>query len=154
MTKTVVKLINYWAMNETQQSKTIWQVLESRDKVVSKARQENFRLQKIQKELLEEQTRHIQLITKLNQEIAQLNQDIGKLHQKIGESHQDIIEDIKNQLKRSEEDRTILWQKIDRLQEELNQSQATIKGMESSKFWKLRNQFLKIKSLLQLKVVK
>lgn len=129
-------------MNETQQAKTIWQVLESRDKVILKARQENARLHKIT-ELVQELTVKLQINTAKQETL-----------QHIIEQKDVTIEDIKNQLKLSEEDRLTLWQKIDRLQAQLNESKATIEGMESTKIWKLRNQLLKLKQLLKFKTAR
>lgn len=175
-------------MNNTDTLKSLWQVLESRDRVVKKTRQkydhfykENINLQTENThlhtentylhtenthfrgnihQLREEQKRHIKLIEELREEVQQLtiklqlSQTKQETLQHIIEQKEASIEDIKTQLNRSEENRLLLWQKIDKLQEQLNESQATIEGMESSKFWKLRNQFLKIKGLLQLKEVK
>ncbi|MDJ0599741.1 MAG: hypothetical protein QNJ37_12975 [Crocosphaera sp.] len=150
-------------MNETPQLKNVWQILESRDQVILKARLENSRLQNMHKKLLEEQKRHIQLIEKLNQEIHQSHQEIHELTvrskdnrskqetlQHIIEQKDLTIEDIKKQLSCSEKDRVNLWQKIDQLQEQLNESQSTIEGMKSSKFWQLRQGFVRLKNFLRL----
>ncbi|WP_107670777.1 hypothetical protein [Cyanothece sp. BG0011] len=179
-------------MNNTETLKSLWQVLESRERVVKKTRQkydhfykenthlqtenthlqtenthlqtenthlqtENTHLRGNIHQLREEQKHHIKLIEELREEVQQLTIKLQLSHtkqeslQQIIEQKEATIEDIKTQLNRSEENRLLLWQKIDKLQEQLNESQATIEGMESSKFWKLRNQFFKVKQSFTLK---
>ena len=41
---------------------------------------------------------------------------------------------------------------VDKLKMELEQNRALIEGMESSKFWKIRNSWFSFKKLLGLKV--
>ncbi|ACB49866.1 probable glycosyl transferase, group 1 [Crocosphaera subtropica ATCC 51142] len=109
------------------------------------------------KNLLVEKHNHIQLIGELREEVKELTVQL-QLSQIEKESLQQIIdqrdltiEDIKEQLHRSENNRLDLLQKIDQLQENLNISQATIEGMESSKFWQLRMRLVALKQFLKLK---
>lgn len=163
-------------MNKTETLKSLWQVIESRDRVVRKTYQkieefsaentrlqtentnlqtENTRLQGSLEELWEEKKNHIKLIEELRVDVQQLtvtlqiNQTKQESLQHIIEQKDATIEDVKTQLNRSEENRMTLWQEIDQLQEQLNESRAIIEGMESSKFWQLRENFLKLKQLLQ-----
>ncbi|MEA5533080.1 hypothetical protein [Crocosphaera sp. XPORK-15E] len=148
-------------MNETQQLETLWQVLESRDRVVIKAQQEYDRLQgqiKEQREDIQRQTRHLENTMRLHFEEVQkltvqlqLSQAKKESLQQVIEQRNVTIEDIKGQLHRSEENRLFLLDKIDQLQEKLNESQATIEGMESSKFWQLRQGLVKFKKFLGFK---
>ncbi|MGB5769847.1 MAG: hypothetical protein WBM32_08260 [Crocosphaera sp.] len=80
----------------------------------------------------------------------QINQAEKESLQHVIEQRDLTIEDIKETLCRSEENRLSLLKKIDQLQEKLNDSQANIEGMESSKFWQLREFFVKIKNSLTL----
>ncbi|MEA5510387.1 hypothetical protein VB715_11485 [Crocosphaera sp. UHCC 0190] len=190
-------------MNNTEQLKTVWQVLESRDRAVFQARQERDRIilkaqqeyddlaqtsaeahnklydtqlqlaDTIQelvevnrkicflegdvKQLREEQEHHIKLIGELRAEVRDLTQQL-QLSQAKQESLKQVIEqrditieDIKEQLHHSEENRISLLEKIDQLQEKINESEAIIVGMESSKFWQLRERFLRLKKSLGMK---
>ncbi len=179
-------------MNEAQQLDNLWQILESRDRVVVRAAQEcsglrqecsglrqecsvlqqecnglKAQIEDINKQnclLVEDNDKlrnalklHIDLIGELREEIEQLTVKL-QLSQTKRESLQHVIEqrdltieDIKETLHRSEENRLSLLEKIDQLQEKLNESQGTIEGMESSKFWQLREFFVKIKNSLKLK---
>ncbi len=157
-------------MNEAQQLDNLWQVLESRDRVVFKASQEchrlqeqiaainghNSHLQEDNKNLHHAIKLHVDIIGELREEIAQLtvklqlNQTKRESLQHVIEQRDLTIEDIKETLHRSEDNRLSLLKKIDQLQEKLNDSQATIEGMESSKFWQLRDFFVKIKNSLRL----
>jgi chromosome segregation ATPase len=158
-------------MNETQQLETLWQILESRDRVVVNANQECHRLKEQIKaihrqnchvqsdndKLRDELQLHVKLIKELREEIRQLtiqlqlSQTAQKSLEQIIEQRDLTIEDIRETLHRSEENRLFLLTKIDKLQENLNESQATIEGMESSKFWKFREFVVKIKSSLNFK---
>jgi chromosome segregation ATPase len=192
-------------MNETQQLETLWQILESRDRVVTQACQERSRLYQesslVQQERdglkqkcnglkqecqdlrkhcnnLEEQITdirihnselqtdnktlnqaikvHAALIQELREEKEQLtvklqiNQAQKESFQHVIEQRETTIEEIKGQLQDSENDRLLLWAKIDKLQENLNENKATIEGMESSKFWQLREGLIKLKNILRL----
>ena len=131
-------------MNETELLKKVWDILESRDLTILKGRKElkatqhilhqtQLKLADTTQRLVESQARHQLLQQATNGRATQ-------------------IENIKYKLYYSEENRLFLLQKIDRLQEELNKSQATIIGMESSKFWHLRNYFFKLKKILGIKI--
>ena len=130
-------------MNETELLKTVWDILESRDLTILKGRKE---LMAIQHLLHQTQLK----LANTTQRLVESQARQKSLHQTInGRTTQ--IEDIEHKLNYSEENRLVLLQKIDRLQEELNKSKATIIGMESSKFWYLRNCFFRIKKILSLR---
>ncbi|MGP0129340.1 MAG: hypothetical protein ACTMUB_08815 [cyanobacterium endosymbiont of Rhopalodia musculus] len=131
-------------MNETELLKTVWDILESRDLTILKGRKE---LRAIQYLLHQTQLKLADTMQRLVE--GQVQQK--SLQQTINE-RETQIEDIENKLNISEENRLFLLKYIDKLQEELNNSKATIIGMESSKFWQLRTYFLKLKKSLGLKI--
>ncbi len=150
-------------MSKTQKIEQLWTVLETRDRSIFKAKQrltkienENAHLKGDINQLRKEFQLRKEIIKELRQEINELtvNLQISETQQEslkhVIQQREESIENLKGQLQRSEDDRLLLHQKIDQLQEQLNEKQAT-EGMESSKFWQLRNQFLDFKKSLGLK---
>ena len=148
-------------MNKTELLKTVWDILESRDLTILKGRKELRAIQHLLYQTQLELANTIEQSVERDKANAYLQGDVkqpiqqGQAKQEslqqIIKERETQIKDIQNKLNLSEENRLLLLRNIDQLQEKLNKSQATIIGMESSKFWQLRNHFLKLKKSLGLK---
>ena len=164
------KLLGYQIMEIQieKQVESLWKIVESRDQALGRANDLN---QQVQEELKRSQAQVQELDGQLQQANTEFQIQLKRLQAQVQELDEQLqqantqfqiqlersqaqLQQLDGQLQQANAEFQIqlerLQVQLQQTQTELEHSRTIIQGMESSKFWKVRNVWLRLKQLIKL----
>ena len=104
----------------------------------------------IERQLKQEKQYNLNQVEKLYQELGETQTKVGELKYKLEQSQAESNQ-LRSDLEQSQAESNQLRSQLEQSQQELTQSNERIMAMETSKFWKIRKSWFKIKRTLGMK---